>query len=112
MAMVDGYVVATRLSSAFKKNGSTEHNNDHTLMSSNIHQALVDFDSKKRRKENNVVIRKARKYGQWWCSRNGFVRWVLRTATKFMSGSMIFGEVLSGDKSNEQFLAAMNEDGL
>jgi hypothetical protein len=63
MAIVDGYVAATRLSAAMKgTNGS----------SFSVEQALLDYDCKLRRKENNIVIKKARKYGNWGASKGRF----------------------------------------
>ena len=102
MAIVDGYVAATRLIASVKDGG-----NDVT---SNIPQALNAFDSKSRRKENNAVVLKARKYGQWSCSKSRVTIWALRTATKFAPASAIIGEATSGDKSNKFFLAAMKQD--
>lgn len=102
MAVVDGYVAATRLMAAVKKDGGMED--------SNIPQALKDYDSKRRRKENKVVIMKARKYGRWACSNNRFTIWATHTAMMCMSPSAFIGELTSGDKSNKLFLAAMKRD--
>ena len=102
MAVVDGYVAATRLIAAVKKDGGNE--------TSNIPQALQDYDSKRRRKENKLVIMKARKYGRWACSNNRFTIWATRTAMRCMSPSAFIGELTSGDKSNKLFLAAMKRD--
>lgn len=102
MAIVDGYVAATRLIAAVKNNNGNEN--------SNIQQALVDFDSKIRREENNTVVLKARKYGKWYGSSKRFTTWALRTGMKFAPASAIIKEATSGDKSNKLFLAAMKRD--
>lgn len=59
MAIVDGYVAATRLSAAMKG-----------VTGITVEQALLDYDCKVRRKENNDVIKKARNYGKWAASKN------------------------------------------
>lgn len=108
MAIVDGFVVAKRLSAAIRKKN---HSNESTSeMMSSIQQALIDFDSKKRRKETNVVIHKSRKYGRLGCSKNRFTTWAFRTVLKYMPPSALIGEITSGDKSNKNFLAAMERD--
>ena len=99
MAIVDGYVAATRLSAAMKDSSG-----------SSVEQALLDYDSKVRRKENNVVIKKARTYGKWSASKNRFYCFALKVAMKYMPASMLVSEVVSGDKSNRQFVGAMRED--
>ena len=100
MAIVDGYVGATRLSAAMKgTNGSTS-----------IEQALLDYDCKLRRKENNIVIKKARKYGNWSASKGRFSCLFMKLSMKYMSPSMLVSEMMSGDKSNKKFLQTMNKD--
>lgn len=102
MAIVDGYVAATRLIATVKKNEDSE--------SRHIQQALVDFDSKIRRKQNSAVVLKARKYGAWCVSKNRFTIWAMQTATKYMPPSALIKELTSGDKSNKLFLDAMKRD--
>lgn len=99
MAIVDGYVAATRLSAAIKgTNGSS------------VEQALLDYDCKLRRKENNRVIKKARKYGNQVASKNRFPCFCMKMACKYIPPSMMVSEMLSGDKSNEKFFHSMKKD--
>ena len=100
MAIVDGYVAATRLSTAMKDSSC----------SGSVEQALSDYDSKVRRKENNIVIKKARRYGKWGASKNRFHCFLARVALKYMSASTVVSEMVSGDKSNQKFVGAMRED--
>lgn len=100
MAIVDGYVAATRLSAAMKDSSG----------SGSVERSLLDYDSKVRRKENNVVIKKARTYGKWCASKNRFYCFALKAAIKCMSASMLVSEMVSGDKSNQKFVSAMRED--
>lgn len=99
MAIVDGYVAATRLSAAMK--GAT---------GSSVEQALLDYDCKRRRKENNLVIKKARDYGKWAASKNRFRCLVMKMMCKYMPPSMMVSELMSGDKSNKKFVCAMRKD--
>ena len=101
MAIVDGYVAATRLSAVMK--GTT---------GSSVEQALLDYDCKLRlrKKENNIVIKKARNYGKWIASKNRFPFLLTKVAYKYMPKSMTVSELLSGDKSNKQFVRAMRKD--
>lgn len=100
MAIVDGYVAATRISAAMKDSSG----------SGSVEQALLDYDSKVRRKENNVVIKKARTYGKWSASKNRFSCFALKAALKCMSASIMVSEMVSGDKSNQKFVSAMRQD--
>lgn len=95
MAIVDGYVVATRLAAA---------------KMANIPETLVDYDTKARRKANNYVIKEARKYGNIVVSQNRFTCWATRMVTKYMPAKTLVSELVKGDKSNVQFVAAMNKD--
>ena len=99
MAMVDGYVAATRLSAAMK--GTT---------GSSVEQALLDYDCKVRRKENNVVIKKARNYGKWAASDSRLACFSMKFACKYIPPSMMLSEMMSGDKSNMKFVRAMRKD--
>lgn len=102
MAIVDGYVVATRISAAIKI--------DSNISSGSVEQALLDFDSKVRRKDNNCVIMKARRYGKFSISNNRFYCWATKVMCKFMPSSLIISDMVSGDKSNKQFVHAMEKD--
>lgn len=100
MAIVDGYVAATRISAAMKDSSG----------GGSVEQALLDYDSKVRRKENNVVIKKARTYGKWSASKNRVSCFALKVALKYMPASMLVSELVSGDKSNQKFVSAMRQD--
>ena len=102
MAIVDGYVAATRLIAAVKKHEDSE--------SCNIQQALVDYDSKIRRKQNSAVVLKARQYGKWLITKNRFNIWAIHTVFKRLPPSALIKELTSGDKSNKLFLDAMKRD--
>ena len=99
MAIVDGFVAAQRLAAAIQS--GTE---------GAIEQALVDYDSDTRRKNNTKVIRKARKYGEWGVSRNRFVSWFMRMSVKYLPASAMVNEVSSGDKSNKKFVKSLKRD--
>ena len=99
MAIVDGYVAATRLAAAMKKNDNFR-----------IEQALMDYDSKKRRKDNNIVIKQGRKYGSWFVSHHWFTCWAMGKVTKYMPASALISFLVSGDKSNKNFVDAMKKD--
>jgi len=100
MAIVDGYVAASRLSAAMKgTNGSIS-----------VKQALLDYDCKDRRKENNIVIKKARKYGNWASSKDRLPCFLMKLSMKYMPPSMLVSEIRSGDKSNKKFVLAMRRD--
>lgn len=102
MAIVDGYVAATRLAAALT---GERNNND------GIEGALREYDSDARRKDNAAVIKKARKYGKWACSKNRFTCWVLRASVRYMPPSVMVNETaVSGDRSNKRFVAAMEKD--
>lgn len=102
-AMVDGYVAATRLATAImgKSNGSKKN------ASPSIDRALAGFDSYKRRKGNNALVEKSRKYGQCATSNSRYTCWTRETYFKFMSPSKTIREVCTGDKSNRRFVSDM-----
>lgn len=99
MAIVDGYVAATRLSAAMKGTNDLS-----------VEQALVDYDCKLRRKENNRVIKKARKYGSFAASKNRFPCLAMKLSIKYLPPSMMVSEMMSGDESNKKFVHAMRKD--
>ena len=99
MAIVDGFVAAQRLAAAMQS--GTE---------GAIEQALVDYDSKTRRKDNTKVIKKARRYGEWGVSRNRVVSWLARTSMKYVPASTMLNEIVSGDKSNKKFTESLRKD--
>lgn len=100
MAIVDGYVAATRLVAAMK-----DANN---VLA--VQQALLAYDSKTRRKHNNTVIKKARKYGRWCTSKNRLTAFVMTSAVKYAPATTMVNDMVSGDKSNRKFVAAMKKD--
>lgn len=99
MAIVDGYVAATRLAAALK-----------TKDPAVAEQALAAFDTKKRRKANNAVIKKARTYGVYFVSDSWLATWATSKLMKWASASMVISDMISGDKSNAEFVAAMKKD--
>jgi len=101
MAICDGYVAATNISAAMKKGGDNANS---------IEQALLDYDRNDRRKQNNIVIKKARKYGKMTVSNNRMYIWATKTMFKYMPASMLVSEMISGDKSNRQFVHSMSKD--
>merc|ERR1712232_1508600 len=73
-------------------------------------KALQDYDSKKRRNDNNAVIKKSRKYGNWALSSNRFVNACMRLSFKMISPSMMIAEMTSGDRSNKTFMEKLEKD--
>jgi len=98
MAICDGYVAATRISAAILKKRLS------------IEQALVDYDCKDRRKDNNIVIKKARAYGKLSVSHKRVNVWVMKLTCKYMPASILISEMISGDKSNRHFVRSMDKD--
>lgn len=101
MAIVDGFVAAQRLAAVIAKPGAAPPA---------IERALADYDCDTRRKDNRAVIKKARKYGRWTTSNNRFVSWAMATSLKYFPASAMVSELVSGDKSNRKFVAALKED--
>lgn len=101
MAIVDGFVAAQRLATAIAKQDDA---------SPAIEQALVDYDCDTRRKDNRTVIKKARRYGRWSTTNNRFASWAMATSVKYFPASAMVAELMSGDKSNRKFVAALKED--
>jgi len=95
MAIVDGYVVATRLA---------------VSKMLDIPQTLANYDTKSRRKANNSVIKEARKWGKMVVSQNRFTCWAFRIMTKYMPAQMMIKELIKGDESNVQFVSTMNKE--
>lgn len=111
MAIVDGYVAATRIVAAVMEGGDgADGIGDYNRGESPIARALLAYDSKVRRKDNTAVIKKARKYGNWFASNGRFKCWAMRSTVKYASPSMLIRDMVSGDKSNRKFVAAMKED--
>merc|ERR1719313_199850 len=92
-AIVDAYVVSKRLAAAATASGS----NDGPEMTA-IAKALRDYDSKKRRKDNDVVITKARNYGKLFLSKNPILSKILRWSIKMAPPSNMVREAASGDR--------------
>lgn len=103
MAICDGYVVATRIAAAIQRSADGD-------VTGNIQKALTDYDCKSRRKENNKVIKKARRYGSWATGKSRFAMWFLKATTKYAPSSMVVSELVSGDKSNRKFVAKLKSD--
>mmetsp|Transcript_31542 Transcript_31542/g.92489 ORF Transcript_31542/g.92489 Transcript_31542/m.92489 type:complete len:465 (+) Transcript_31542:117-1511(+) len=99
MAIVDGFVAATRISVAMDSENETT-----------IEQALLAFDCDTRRKDNTAVIKKSRRYGRWSTTKNRFVGGVVRASFKYAPASLMLNELISGDKSNRKFVASMKKD--
>eukprot|EP00578_Thalassiosira_sp_NH16_P018126 CAMPEP_0181111568 /NCGR_PEP_ID=MMETSP1071-20121207/19343_1 /TAXON_ID=35127 /ORGANISM="Thalassiosira sp., Strain NH16" /LENGTH=477 /DNA_ID=CAMNT_0023195467 /DNA_START=81 /DNA_END=1514 /DNA_ORIENTATION=- len=99
MAIVDGFVAATRISAAVKSANENA-----------IKQALLAFDCDIRRKDNTAVVKKARQYGHWSTTKNRFVNGIMRASLKYAPASMMINEIVSGDKSNRKFVASMKKD--
>jgi len=102
MAIVDGYVVATRLGAAFH---SSSDNSDDSFV-----KALAAFDCDERRKSGNKVIREARLYGKLAVSENRLKNWLIKQVCKYLPPHMVIGQLVSGDVTNKSFVESMEND--
>eukprot|EP00567_Pseudictyota_dubia_P005543 CAMPEP_0197441336 /NCGR_PEP_ID=MMETSP1175-20131217/7627_1 /TAXON_ID=1003142 /ORGANISM="Triceratium dubium, Strain CCMP147" /LENGTH=451 /DNA_ID=CAMNT_0042971591 /DNA_START=100 /DNA_END=1455 /DNA_ORIENTATION=- len=93
MAVVDAYVVATRL-----------------VQDSNIPEALTNFDSEERKKSVEKVIEQARYYGSGSVSSNWFTCWLVQAIFKWLPISWVVDDMLSGDQSNHNLVEALDKD--
>merc|ERR1712154_182549 len=100
-AIVDAYVVSKRLAAAASSTASgcsdgTTMMNGVTEMTTStaVAKALRDYDSKKRRKDNNLVITKARYYGKFVTSKNRILNKIMRWAIKVTPPSNLLREMV------------------
>jgi len=106
-AIVDAYVVSKRLAAALPTGGTDGNSPEITTL---VVQALRDYDSTKRRKDNNAVIKKARAYGNWFLSTNRVLNASLRWSFLMLSPSLMVAEMSSGDRSNKAFMKKLEKD--
>merc|ERR1719463_108194 len=117
-AIVDAYVVSKRLAAAAASSTASGSSDGTTMMngvtemttSTAVAKALRDYDSKKRRKDNNLVITKARYYGKFVTSKNRILNKIMRWAVKVTPPSNLLREMVSGDRSNKEFVKKLEED--
>lgn len=102
-AIVDGYVAAMRLATAIM--GKSNGNN--SKKSPSVERILAGFDSSKRRKGNNALAQKSRKYGQCATSNSSYTCWARKAYFKFMTPTKMIRELCTGDKSNNRFVSDM-----
>lgn len=95
MAIVDGYVVASRLAAA---------KNNNKIVTS----ILANYDCDVRRKGINKVIIESRNHGTFVVSRNPFTCWMVKMVLKCMPQSLMMKEMVRGDNSNKKFVKAMD----
>merc|ERR1712125_38007 len=111
-AIVDAYVVSKRLAAALATPAADPACTARGIpeMVALARKALQDYDSKKRRKDNNAVIKKSRTYGNWFLSSNRFVNACMRCSFMVFSPSMMVAEMTSGDRSNKAFMEKLEKD--
>lgn len=97
MAIVDGYVVASRLAAAKMNDNSNI-----------VTTVLADYDCDVRRKGIKKVIDDSRKYGNFVVSSNPFTCWTTKMVLKCIPPSLLMKEMVRGDKSNKKFVEAMD----
>jgi salicylate hydroxylase len=93
MAVVDAYVVATRLAKE-----------------QSISEVLKKYDTSQRKASVEKVIVQARTFGNLSVSTSSLTCWVMNTVIKYLPSSWLFADLMSGDQSNSDFVAALDED--
>jgi len=109
-AIVDAYVVSKRLAAALATAAAAGADRDIPEITALARKALQDYDSKKRRNDNNAVIKKSRKYGNWILSTNRALNAGMWWSFKMMSPSLMVAEMSSGDRSNKAFMEKLEKD--
>lgn len=93
MAIVDAYVICSRIAKQ-----------------STIQTAIQAFDTKVRRKGAKQVVKEARALAKYGVSPNWMIIWFFRFLMKIVSPSMFASVEAQADKSNQDFLAALDSD--
>jgi len=91
MALVDAYVLATRL-----------------CRQSTVSEVLRAYDSTSRRASVNEVIRFSRQFGNYSVSNHWFTCWAMRMSVKYMPASRLTAD--DGDRSNHDFVKELHDD--
>mmetsp|Transcript_34731 Transcript_34731/g.80597 ORF Transcript_34731/g.80597 Transcript_34731/m.80597 type:complete len:358 (-) Transcript_34731:157-1230(-) len=92
MSIVDAYVLCTRCTKQ------------------PIAAAIAAYDTAHRRNGVNAVVKGSRTYGQRFTSSSRVTCWIIRALTKFAPLSWAMGDLLSADKSNQEFVAQLDKD--
>jgi len=93
MALVDAYVIATRLSKQ------------------SVPDAIYAYNSKSRRQSVNKVIKAARSFGSLCVSNSHLTNWTMKLGAKYIPMSILVKELsVSGDKSNADFVRDLHKD--
>ena len=95
--IVDGYVAGTKLAAAAKIDSKKS-----------IVDTLAEYDCDIRREGINKVIADARYYGHIAVSRSRLKCWMMKTVLKYAPPSFMAKELVKGDKSNKDFVEAMD----
>lgn len=103
MAIVDGYVVATRLADAAFHSSSSKNGDSFV-------KALADFDCDERRKSCNKVIKTSRSFGKLAVSENRLKNWLMKQVVKYTPPSMVISQDIASDISNKVFVESMEKD--
>jgi 2-polyprenyl-6-methoxyphenol hydroxylase-like FAD-dependent oxidoreductase len=93
MAIVDAYVVATRLA---------KH--------SSIAEVLTKYDTQCRKLSVRKVIYRSRTIGNISTSTNALTCWIMKTMLKCLPISWLFADLMSGDQSNHDFVTILDQD--
>lgn len=93
MAIVDAYVVATRLAKQ-----------------SSIPEVLKAFDTQSRKDSVRKVIEKSRTIGSISVSTGTFTCWIMKMISKYLPESWMLAEIISEDQSNRNFVALLDQD--
>merc|ERR1711862_314380 len=97
MAIADAYVCATRIAFAIKKKQK-------------ISNAIKAFDTNYRRNQSKKIVLKARAFQNTFLSSNKILCWILKTYTKIAPHSELSNIVDSSDKSNKDFIKALDDE--
>ncbi|KAG7361555.1 salicylate 1-monooxygenase [Nitzschia inconspicua] len=93
MAVVDAYVVATRLA---------RH--------SSILEVLKAYDTPSRKSSVTKVIEQARFVGSISVSTSAITCWLMKIVLQYLPSSWLFADLMNGDQSNHDFMALLDQD--
>ena len=114
MAIVDGYVVGTRLAAAYAAAVTAVETTTTTPavadFAAGVRTALLAYDCPVRKRGVNKVIKEARMIGKWTVSQNRFKAWCFRTVATYSPPALIVQQLVYGDHTNRKFVSAMERD--
>ena len=113
MAIVDGYVVGTRLAAAYAAAVAAVETTTPAAaagFAAGVRTALLAYDCPVRKRGVNKVIKEARTIGKWAVSQNRFKAWCFRAVTTYSPPALVVQQLVYGDHTNRKFVSAMERD--